>query len=45
LIFLSFKLSVRKMVELLKENGIKRGKDWVQTKRYELVQKNGGQMP
>jgi hypothetical protein len=39
------KLSVRKAVELLKENGIKRGKDWVQTKRYELVQKNGGQMP
>ena len=39
------KLSVRKTVELLKENGIKRGKDWVQTKRYELVQKNGGQMP
>jgi hypothetical protein len=39
------KLSIRKMVELLKENGIKRGKDWVQTKRYELVQKNGGQMP
>jgi len=38
------KLSIRKMVELLKENGIKRGKDWVQTKRYELVQKNGGQM-
>jgi len=37
------KLSVRKTVEL-KENGIKRGKDWVQTKRYELVQKNGGQM-
>jgi hypothetical protein len=39
------KLSVRKTVELLKENGIKRGKDWIQTKRYELVQKNGGQMP
>jgi hypothetical protein len=39
------KLSVRKTVELLKENGIKRGKDWVQTKRYELAQKNGGQMP
>ncbi len=39
------KLSVRKAVELLKENGIKRGKDWVQTKRYELVQKNGGRMP
>jgi hypothetical protein len=38
-------LSVRKMVELLKENSIKRGKDWVQGKRYELVQKNGGQMP
>jgi hypothetical protein len=39
------KLSVRKAVDLLKENGIKRGKDWVQTKRYDLVQKNGGQMP
>jgi hypothetical protein len=39
------KLSVRKTVELLIENDIKRGKDWVQTKRYELVQKNGGQMP
>jgi hypothetical protein len=39
------KLSVRKSVELLKESGIKRGKDWIQTKRYELAQKNGGQMP
>jgi hypothetical protein len=39
------KLSVRKAVELLKENGIKRGKDWVQGKRYELIQKDGGQMP
>jgi hypothetical protein len=39
------KLSVRKTVELLKASGIKRGKDWVQTKRYELVQKNGGQLP
>ena len=39
------KLSIRKTVDLLKENGIKRGKDWVQAKRYELVQKNGGQMP
>jgi hypothetical protein len=39
------KLSVRKAVELLKDSGIKRGKDWVQTKRYELMQKNGGQMP
>lgn len=39
------KMSVRKTVELLKESGIKRGKDWVQTKRYELMQKNGGQMP
>lgn len=38
-------LSVRKTVELLKENGIKRGKDWVQSKRYEWAQKNGGQMP
>ena len=39
------KLSVRKTVDLLKANGIKRGKDWVQTKRYELMQEKGGQMP
>ena len=36
-------LSVRKTVELLKGNGIKRGKDWVQTKRYELQRRDGGQ--
>lgn len=30
------KLSLRLIAEMLKENGIKRGKDWVQTKRREL---------
>jgi hypothetical protein len=39
------RLSVRKTVELLKGNGIKRGKDWIQNKRFDLMQKNGGQMP
>jgi hypothetical protein len=39
------KLSVRKTVELLKESGIRRGKDWIQGKRFDLIQKNGGQMP
>jgi len=39
------KLSVRKMVELLKERGIKRGKDWIQGRRFDLLQKSGGQMP
>jgi hypothetical protein len=33
------------MSALLKENGIKRSKDWVQTKRFELSQENGGLMP
>jgi hypothetical protein len=39
------KLSCRLMSALLKENGIKRSKDWVQTKRFELSQENGGLMP
>lgn len=39
------KLSSRPMSALLKENGIKRSKDWVQTKRHELSQENGGLMP
>jgi hypothetical protein len=38
-------LSIRSASAMLKDNGIKRGKDWVQTKRHELSQENGGQMP
>jgi len=45
LIKANMKLSNAKMAELLKGEGIKRGKDWVRAKRYELIQANGGQMP
>lgn len=39
------KLSLRLVSALLKENGIKRSKNWVHTKRHELSQENGGLMP
>jgi hypothetical protein len=39
------KLSSRESVTLLAENGIKRSRDWVQTRRSELLQENGGKMP
>jgi len=38
------KLSVRLTSQALKEAGIRRSKDWVQEKRYELMQANGGQL-
>jgi hypothetical protein len=38
------KLSVREMSRVLKDAGIRRGKDWVQEKRYELIQENGGKL-
>jgi hypothetical protein len=36
------KLSTRETARLLKDAGIKRGKDWVLDKRYALMQENGG---
>ncbi len=39
------KLSMREMTRVLREEiGIKRGKDWVSEKRYELLQENGGKL-
>lgn len=39
------KLPLRKTCEMLKEHGIKRGKDWVREKRNEIIQATGGTMP
>jgi hypothetical protein len=36
------KMSSRDTVALLKENGIKRSKDWVNKRRFEALQANGG---
>ncbi len=38
------KLSLRDSAVMLKERGIRRGKDWVSKARYELLQENGGTM-
>lgn len=45
LIKANMRLSNAKTSELLKENGIKRGQDWVRKKKYDIVQENGGMMP
>jgi hypothetical protein len=39
------KLSLRKMADLLHENGIKRSANWVSERRHDLLQENGGMMP
>jgi Bifunctional DNA primase/polymerase, N-terminal/AAA domain/Primase C terminal 1 (PriCT-1) len=39
------KMSSRESAALLSENGIKRSKDWVQRRRAELLQENGGNLP
>ena len=39
------KLSARDTALVLMEAGIRRGKDWVREKRYELLQENGGRLP
>jgi hypothetical protein len=38
------KMSVREVSRALKDMGIKRSKDWVHEKRYELLQENGGRL-
>jgi hypothetical protein len=38
-------MSLRDTAQGLKGAGIRRGKDWVRDRRYEMLQENGGQMP
>ncbi|MGH9497792.1 MAG: AAA family ATPase [Terriglobales bacterium] len=39
------KMSMREVSRALKEQGIKRSKDWVHERRYEMMQKDGGCLP
>jgi hypothetical protein len=39
------KLSMREVARALEEAGMKRSKDWVQERRYQLMQENGGRLP
>ena len=39
------KLSSREAAKAMKDAGIPRSKDWVQRKRYELMQEDGGKLP
>lgn len=45
LLRLNPKLSIRDSVKMLADHKIKRGRDWVSTKRADLLQASGGEMP